>query len=155
MVVLYRYIPSSTSKKRAVKDFQSVLSSVGWFRLVINRGYILLSREAKKHYFDKPSELEMEYDQKFPMEQKFFKNFRWSKKKWEKHKIWTYGARNRKSWLHRSPKCSWTSDSCLACFFAPATTRVCQNMRYRLQGNIKSTSQVKKLEVIFHSLIAP
>ena len=36
-----------------------MLFSVGWFRLVINRGYILLPRAVQKRYFNKPSELEI------------------------------------------------------------------------------------------------
>ena len=63
----------------------------------------------------------------------------------KRENLWP-GARDGECWLHRSPKCSWTSDSCLSCFFTSATTRVCQNMRYRLQYSFRKTyNPLKKM----------
>ena len=96
------------------------------------------STAAYRQYFDKPSELEIEYLFFQRFRGKFCGNFYMRKKKWEKRKNTSNGAGDRICWLHRSPKYPCTSDSCLVCFFTFASTRVCQNMRYWLRYHHQS-----------------
>ena len=118
----------------------------------VGRWYVWRSRAAQKHYFDKPSELEIEYMFFWRKSGKSCRNFYWRKKKWEKQKNGTFGAGNRKSWLHRSPKCSRTSDSYLPYLFTLATMRVCQNIRYLLPNIIRNAFRPYLKWVIFNFL---
>ena len=94
-------------------------------------------RNIGKQYFSKPSHLEIHFDSNSSFSKKSCRNFYWRKKKWEKRNFRTNQTVDVEFQLHRSPKCSRTSDSCSPCNFASATTRVCQNITY-------STVSVKK-----------